>query len=130
MPSVNFRYLFLIYLRVLVKRRQRLRTQRQHEENRRRLPRYWVRPSFQKREQFGCFHTLFQELRENDRENFFRYCRMSPESFDYIAYMVESKIRKKTTNFRVPISPEERLTVTLRYLASGECQQSLSFSFR
>ena len=30
-----------------------------------------------KRKEFGHFHTLFQELKE-DREQFFRYIRMSP----------------------------------------------------
>ena len=42
---------------------------------------------------------------------------------------MESKIKKKLTKFRVPISPEERLAVTLRHLATGESQQSISFSF-
>ena len=57
---------------------------------------------------------------------FFRFCRMSPESFDYVAYMIESRIKKKNTNFRKPISPEERLAVTLRYLALGETQQAIA----
>ena len=44
--------------------------------------------------------------------------------------MVAPLIAKKDTNFRKAISPEERLAVTLRFLASGESQQSLSFSYR
>ena len=94
MAAVNFRYLLLIYVRILVRRRKRRRLQ-VGEAIRRRLPRYWVRPSLQKRKEQGCFHTLFKELRENDRENFFRFCKMSPESFDYLAYMVAAKISKK-----------------------------------
>ena len=31
---------------------------------------------------------------------------------------------------RKPISAEERLLITLRFLSSGESQQSLTFSFR
>ena len=127
MANVNHRYLLAIYIRILVKRRHR----RQAQDGKRRLPRWWVRPYLRKREELGVFHTLFQELREDDREYFFRFCRMSPESFDYIAYMVYDKIKKKPTNCRPnPITPEERLAVTLRYLANGECQQSIANYFR
>lgn len=39
-------------------------------------------------------------------------------------------ITKKVTNFRDPISASERLTVTLRYLATGESFRSLQYVFR
>ena len=55
---------------------------------------------------------------------------MSPERFDALLEMVEPLVRRKRTNFREPISPAERLSLTLRFLATGESQQSLSFSFR
>ena len=44
--------------------------------------------------------------------------------------MVGSMIQKKTTRFWMPISAPERLALTLRYLATGESRQSLSFSYR
>ena len=69
MSPVNLRYLLLIYLRVLVKRRQRLRVQWRGEVQRR-IPRYWVQPTLEKRSELGCFNTLFQELRQNDRTFF------------------------------------------------------------
>ena len=59
-----------------------------------------------------------------------RYVRMSPERFEHLLQLVGSKITKQNTQFRTAISAEERLIVTLRILASGEDQQSLSFSFR
>ena len=42
--------------------------------------------------------------------------------FLYLAALVnyETKITKKTTRFRLPISPEEKLAITLRFLATGE----------
>ena len=107
MPRVNYRHLLLVYLRILMRKRQRQRLLANQEEKKRSLPRFWIRPHLQKREELGAFHTLFQEYRVDDREYFFRFCRMSPESFDYLAYMAESKIKRKTTNFRKPISPEE-----------------------
>ena len=55
---------------------------------------------------------------------------MSPECFDHLLSLVEPLITKQTTRFREAISAGERLAVTLRYLASMESQQSLSFSYR
>ena len=75
-------------------------------------------------------HTLFKQLRLNDREQFFRYYRMSPESFDYLLQLGEPDIRKNKTRFCDHISPEVRSALNLRYLASAESQQSLSCSYR
>lgn len=55
---------------------------------------------------------------------------MSPESFQYILNIVGPKIQKKDTRFRKSISPSERLCLTIHYLAYGNSQQSLSFSYR
>lgn len=55
---------------------------------------------------------------------------MSPERFQHLLSLVGPRIRKQDTMMREAISPEERLTLTLRFLASGDCQQSLSFSYR
>ena len=55
---------------------------------------------------------------------------MSPESFDYLLSKVGPLITKHSTRLRQPIPPAERLALTLRYLASGDSQQSMSFSYR
>ena len=54
---------------------------------------------------------------------------MSPERFENLLRLVAPHITKSYRG-REPISASERLTITLRYLASGESQQSLSFNFR
>ena len=59
-----------------------------------------------------------------------RYMRMSPNRFEHLLKLVSPLINKKTTRFREPISPPQRLALTLRFLATGESQQSLSFSYR
>ena len=46
---------------------------------------------------------------------------MLSERFDHLLSLVEEKT-KKQTNIREPISPVERLAITLRYLASGVSQ--------
>ena len=96
---------------------------------RKQVRRFWVRDILKKREGFGTFHTLFEELKQ-DREYFFRFLRMTPERFDHLLGLVRTKIEKNDTNFRKAIKAEERLALTLRFLASGESQQSLSYSFR
>ena len=55
---------------------------------------------------------------------------MSPERFDHLLALVGPKIAKKDTSFRKSISAAERLALTLRFLATGDAQQSLSYSFR
>ena len=56
---------------------------------------------------------------KTDREQFFRYTRMSSDRFHHLLGLVEEKISKKDTQFRKAISPEERLIITVRYLATG-----------
>ena len=43
---------------------------------------------------------------------------------------MKQKITKKTTRFRLPISPEEKLAITLRFLATGETYKSLMYQYR
>ena len=43
---------------------------------------------------------------------------------------VGPKITKQTTMMRAPISPEEKLAITMRFLAAGESYESLMFPFR
>ncbi|KAK4295749.1 hypothetical protein Pmani_031711 [Petrolisthes manimaculis] len=41
-----------------------------------------------------------------------------------------AKIQKQNTHLREAIPPEQRLSVTLRYLATGESRRSLGFQYR
>ena len=59
----------------------------------------------------------------------FRYLRMSPERFEHLLTLVGPLISKKATKMRELSSAAERLTLTLRMLASGGDQQSLAFSY-
>lgn len=55
---------------------------------------------------------------------------MSPDRFEHLLSLVGPFIKKEDTNYRKAIEPAQRLALTLRYLASGDSQQSLTFSFR
>ena len=55
---------------------------------------------------------------------------MSPERYDHLLRLVSPLITKQDTNLHEAILAGERLAVMLRFLASGESQQSLSFAYR
>ena len=55
---------------------------------------------------------------------------MTPNRFEHLVTLVAPLIEKRTTRFREPISASQRLALALRFFATGESQQSLSFSYR
>ena len=55
---------------------------------------------------------------------------MSKSRFDHLLSLVKDKLKEEETNMRKPISPGERLLITLRYLCTGMSHQALCYSFR
>ena len=85
----------------------------------------WSKEWFLQRSKFG--HTeLLLELSHNEPSDFKNFLRMDIDTYNELLKMVEPLIVKQTTNMRQPISPTERLSITLRYLATGN---TLSSSF-
>ncbi|XP_029342534.1 uncharacterized protein LOC107884642 isoform X2 [Acyrthosiphon pisum] len=76
----------------------------------------------------GQFTTFFENIRQYP-DKFFEYYRMWISSFDELLKTLRPHITKNTTEFRNPISAEERLTITLRYLSTGTCFAVLKFDF-
>lgn len=74
---------------------------------------YWVHPLIENRENSKKFLVFFNDLRKYP-EKFFDYYRMSINSFDELLQKVRESISKNYTQLRNPITPEERLTVTIR----------------
>jgi hypothetical protein len=108
----------LIFLLWCRKRRRRKRKYKK---------RFWViKDILKSRKQLGEFHRLLQEMRLNDHESFFQYFRMTPERLEELLCLVRPYLIKNSTT-REPISPGERLAVTLRFLATGDSQQSIAF---
>ena len=83
----------------------------------------------QRRKQ-SSYHNLMQELRLNDSEGFRRYVRMDYTSFLELVEMIRPAVQRVDTILRKCVSVEERLAVTLRFLATGESYHSLSGQFR
>ena len=55
---------------------------------------------------------------------------MSPERMEHLLTLVAPYITKQDTKFRKAIPASQRLMVTLRFLASGDSQVSLTYLFR
>lgn len=82
-------------------------------ERRKSIRKLWVHPILMRREQYGEFHTLYEDLRK-DEGKFCDYLRMNYKTFDKLLDLLKNKLQHKNTNMRASISPTERLVVTLR----------------
>ena len=83
-----------------------------------------------RRQEKGAYSTIFKELAIEDTSGFTEYMRMPHPKFNELLSIISPYIQKKDTVMRMSIQPGERLALTLRYLATGESFQSLSFQFR
>lgn len=100
-------------------------------KSRNRKRRLWVRSWIKRRDIDNTAQNLIRDLRNEETDEEFRnFFHMSPQQFDILLEKVSPIISKKDTNFRKAISAETRLTITLRYLASGDSYRSLMLLFR
>lgn len=76
---------------------------------------FWIHPFIADREDSGRFFDFYHKIRTYP-EKFFEYYRMSIKSFDELLMKLRGSLTKQITRFRTPISAEERLTVTLRFV--------------
>ncbi|XP_039302329.1 uncharacterized protein LOC120357046 [Solenopsis invicta] len=81
--------------------------------------RKWVHCWVAKRKEKGLHHNLFMELSLEDPNRFRRCLRMDTETFEELLERVTPLIVKKNTHLRESISAAERLSLTLRHLATG-----------
>ena len=79
----------------------------------------WVQPWIERRLENGAYHALLQELHTTDTKALRNFLRMDSVSFQILLGKVSQKIAKQATFMRSSILPEERLAMTLRYLATG-----------
>ena len=90
-----------------------------------RTRRVWVRNLFRKRSDAGAHVSLVPHLiDESEGYNFRNYLRMDETTFNLLLSTIKDSITG-SSQFRKPISPEEKLMVTLRYLATGMLKTSV-----
>lgn len=63
------------------------------------------------RKRDGHYDNLFRELKETDHEEFFRFTRMRPDTFDRLLELISPFLIKRS--IRKPLPLELRLALTL-----------------
>lgn len=76
---------------------------------------FWVHPINSERQLHGHYFQLYKQL-QKDNVKFFNCFRMSISSFDELLSYIGNDIKRKYTNMRTAIQPEEKLVITLRYV--------------
>lgn len=77
---------------------------------------YWVHPLIRNREHSA--YVLAREL-SSDPDKFKGFFRMSKPLFDRLVELVSPQITKKDTNWRLALSAEEKVTITLRQVKTS-----------
>lgn len=98
--------------------------------------RYWVKKTLLQRSTMGGTQIL-KDLLQDDiglngelRSSFQNFLRLSSSTFEVLINLIGPVIGKKTTNFREPISVQDRLAITLRFLSTGDSYHSLMYLFK
>jgi hypothetical protein len=109
--------------------KKRLQERNNKKQRRRRIwTRQWILR--RSRELRGTINLVHIELRSEDADYFQRFFRCRHYLFDRLVEIIIPYIQRQNTNMRECISPKERLSLTLRFLATGESYRSLEYSTR
>ncbi|XP_051579422.1 uncharacterized protein LOC127455506 [Myxocyprinus asiaticus] len=90
--------------------------------------RVWTKPHLRGRGQYGL-EILQRQLELNDKSGFRELLRMTADEFEFLLERVSPLISKQNTKLRKAITARDRLSITLRYLATGETFTSLAFQY-
>lgn len=86
----------------------------------------WCKPWLLKRDSLS-HEGLLNELRL-EPVDYFNYLRMDEQTYSELLSLLTPLIKRQDTVMRKAISPHERLTATLRFLATGRSYEDLKFS--
>ncbi|XP_035918326.1 uncharacterized protein LOC118516502 isoform X2 [Anopheles stephensi] len=90
---------------------------------------WWMRPIFFRRQEDGN-RLLDNIVAEQANETVVNFLRMKKEDFIVLLQAIRPAISRMNTNMRDSITAQERLLITLRYIAAGETFSSLQYLFR
>ena len=82
--------------------------------------RCWVKNWVRRRDRQAAYTQLISELQLEDAQQFRNFTRMSAVEVQILVNMLGPVIGKQDTAMRNAISVEERVIVTLRFLATGK----------
>lgn len=90
---------------------------------------HWVRPVWENRARESEFFTAVEKMKNGDATLFYKYYRMTPETFGKLHSLVKFGLTREWL-CREPISSGERLAMCPRYLASGMSIPDVAMAFR
>jgi hypothetical protein len=96
-----------------------------HFKEREKKRRWWKRQLYTSREVYSGSSLLAHLNFQSVSGLYKNFTRMSPSEFEFLINLIGEKISKKDTSFRKATSVQERLALTLRFLASGDSYVSL-----
>lgn len=106
------------------------------DKEKRKKRRYWVKKTLKQRNTMGGTQILKDLLHDDVGLNgkicssFQNFLRLSSSTFEVLINLIGPIIIKETTNFRQPISVQDRLAITLRFLATDDSYHSLMYLFK
>ncbi len=103
-----------ILLLILLLRRRKRRSRAANRKT-------WIKSWVSRRQTQGAFANIVRELDCEDPEKFRQFHRLDRASFEEVLTLVRPIIEKEDTQLRCSLKPVERLSVTLRFLATGLC---------
>ncbi|XP_036322199.1 uncharacterized protein LOC118736218 [Rhagoletis pomonella] len=86
----------------------------------------WREPKSEK----GSFAFLTKELLISDKASYKNYLRMTETQFNFLLSFIKEDLRKQDTIMRSAISSAEKLSLTLRFLATGKLQYKLIYAMK
>ena len=97
----------------------------------RRKSRRWWQTHLYKQRNAGNVGSLVSELKFQAVSGHYKnFARMTPSDFEYLLNKIGKKVEKQDTVLRKAISAQDRLALTLRFLATGDSYSSLQYLFR
>ena len=93
-----------------------IRRIQQNAGQKRRPKRRPIRKLYLQRDLVGAH----QRLLEQNLVSYTEFVRMDKTNFEWLLSLVGPRIEKQTTNMKKPISAATRLSLTLRFLATGK----------
>lgn len=88
-----------------------------------------VQPYLQRRPELGQYENLMYHLERENPELYRNFVRLGPGLFHEIVERVRPYLQRQYTNFRRPLTVGHRVSITLRFLATGDSYKSLGYSF-
>lgn len=92
---------------------------RKRRNRRQRQRRTWCRQWIANHDRQGAYCNLVKELHDGDSTSFTNFLRVPKHLFEDLVSRIYDRLQHRDTNLRPAISVQERLALTLRFLATG-----------